>query len=85
MQEDPLTESQSETMVGDETGQFHGTYKYILNLLSQYLPFITILFIECPNGHKTFIGNVSLTAYTNDIVIYCMILIVWTNTPHWCV
>lgn len=54
MQEDPLVESQSAMIAGDKTGQFYGMLVQCI-----YLLFLSV-FAECPNGHKYFIGNVSL-------------------------
>ena len=63
MQEDPLTGSQSAMMAGGKIGQFYGTYctcKYTLIPQSHCYFAIILFLLECPNGHKTFIGNVSL-------------------------
>ncbi len=73
MQEDPLAGPQSATIAGGRIGQFYGTYLQInihFKSTSHYNIFIFILLSECPNGHKTFIGNVSLLVRHFTMQIY---------------
>ena len=59
MQGDPQTELQSTMTAGDKTGQFYGSSK-----INAIFIIIENVFAECPSGHRTFIGNVSLIVST---------------------
>jgi hypothetical protein len=83
MQEDPLTGPQSAMIAG---GQFYGTY---LQMHTKSIVTNFIVISECPNGHKTFIGNVSLIVRHCTMQLYninIMILpIAWANWYVYCV